>query len=205
MKFFSLDSGFHKYGTILFDLIVLSTFWLLTVFATIGLLTPLANAAMFNSMNHTIIEEDGYMMQSYFTVYKKKFVKSLGLTLIGILMFGMASFNIYTVTAGIFNAPFLLPLYLLIFSEVTVIFLYATALLAQTDMTIKQLIKYGFLLSNKHILVTLSCLASIVALGYLCLMYNPMLIIIGIGPLFWLHTWLIYTKVFSNYYLDKLV
>lgn len=205
MKFFSLDSGFHKYGTILFDLIVLSAFWFITVFGTFGLLTPLANAAIFNSMNHTLIEEDGYMMQSYFTIYKKKFFKSLGLTLIGIIMFGMASFNIYTVTAGIFNAPFLLPLYLLIFSEVTIILLYATALLAQTDMTIKQLIKYGFLLSNKHILVTLACLGAIVALGYLCIMYNPMIMLIGVAPLFWLFTWLIYTKVFSNYHLDKLV
>jgi len=205
MKFFSLDSDFHKYGTILFDLIVLSALWFITVFLTLGLLSPLANAAMFNSMNHTLIEEDGYMMQSYFILFKKKFFKALGLTLIGILLFGMASFNIYTVVSGIFKASFLLPLYLLVFAEVTIIMLFASALLAETDMTLKQLMKYGFLLSNKHILVTLACLGSIVALGYLCVMYNPMFMLIGLAPLFLLHTWLIYTKVFSKYHLDKLI
>lgn len=204
MKFFSLDSGFHKYGTILFDLIALSIFWFFTAFGTIGLLAPLASAAMFNSINHTMIEEDGYMTASYFSTIKSKFVKSLGLTLIGLLLFGMSIFNIWSVWSGLFTAGFLLPLYLLIFFEVTVTMLFACALLTETSMNLKQLMKYGFLLSNKHFLISLACIAGILGLGYLGLFHNLIFFFIGVGPLFWLFTWLIYTKVFTKYYLDKL-
>ncbi len=117
MKFFSLDSGFHKYGTILFDLIALSVFWFFTTFATFGLLTPLANAAMFNSINHTLIEEDGYMMKSYFGLFKKKFLKSLGLTLAGSIFYAISIFNIWSIWSGLFSAGFLLPLYFMIFAN----------------------------------------------------------------------------------------
>lgn len=205
MRFFSLDSGFHKYGTILFDLIALSAFWFFTVFGTIGLLTPLANTAMFNSINHTLVAEDGYMTKSYFIVFKTKILKSLGLTLVGILLFGVSLFNIWTVYTGIFQASFLLPLYIMILSEVIITMLYASALLAETDMTLKQLIKYGFLLGNKHFLISIACLVAMFGVGYLGIFQNLLFFFIGTAPLFWLFTWMIYTKVFTNYYLEKLV
>ncbi len=205
MKFLSLDSGFHKYGTILFDLIALSVLWFLTVFGTFGLLAPLANTAIFNSINHTLILDDGYMTRSYFIVFKTKILKSLGLTLVGIVLFGVSLFNIWTVYSGIFQASFLLPLYIMFLSEVTITMLYASALLAETDMTIKQLMKYGFLLSNKHFLMSLGCLAGIFAVVYLGVFQNPIFFFIGTAPLFWLFTWLIYAKVFNNYHLEKLV
>lgn len=205
MRFFSLDSGFHKYGTILFDLIALSAFWFFTVFGTIGILAPLANTAMFNSINHTLVAEDGYMTKSYFVVFKTKIIKSLGLTLVGLVLFGISFFNIWTVYTGIFNASFLLPLYIMILSEVVITMLFASALLAETDMTLKLLVKYGFLLGNKHFAISLLCLAGIITLGYLGIFHNFLFFFIGIAPLFWLFTHLIYTKVFSNYYLDKLI
>ncbi len=205
MRFFSLDSGFHKYGTILFDLIALSVLWFITVFGTLGLLAPLGNTAMFNSINHTLIKDDGYMSRSYFVVFKTKILKSLGLTLVGAVLFGISFFNIWTVYSGIFQASFLLPLYIMILSEATITMLYASALLAETDMTLKQLIKYGFLLGNKHFLISVGCLAGIFAIGYMGVFQNMLFFFVGMAPLFWLFTWLIYTKVFNNYYLDKLV
>ena len=205
MRFFSLDSGFHKYGTILFDLIALSAFWFFTVFGTIGILTPLANTAMFNSINRTLVVEDGYMTKSYFIVFKTKILKSLGLSLVGFVLFGISLFNLWTVYTGLFNASFLLPLYIMILSEVTITMLFASALLAETDMGVKQLIKYGFLLSNKHFLISVACIAGIFAIGYLGIFQNLLFFFIGTAPLFWLFTWLIYTKVFTNYHLDKLV
>lgn len=205
MKFFSLDSGFHKYGTILFDLIALSVFWFFTAFGTIGLLTPLANTAIFNSINHTLIEEDGYMMKSYFGTFKTKFVKSLGLTLVGFVLYAISIFNIWSIWSGLFSAGFLLPLYLLIFTEVTITMLYASALLSETDMSVKGLLKYGFLLANKHFLVSLACIAGIIALAYVGIFQNLLFLFVGVAPLFWLFTWLIYTKVFTKYYLEKLL
>ncbi len=206
MKFFSLDSAFHKYGTLLFDFIMLNVFWFFTCIGTLGILMPLANASMFNSMHHAIIEEDGYVMKEYFAVFRYKFLRSLGLSLMALLMYGITGFNIYAVWIGLFDASFLLPLYLVFFIEVTMTLTFAYALMAETDMKIKQLIKYGFLLSNKHFFVSLGCLASIIAVLFFTYYYNNLIIIfIATAPAFWVMTKLIYGKVLPKYYLDKLI
>ncbi len=205
MKFFSLDSPFQKYGTILFDLIALNVFWLIITLATLGFLSPMTNSAMFNSINHTFIAEDGYMTRSFFTIFRRKLLRGLGLSLIGFLMYGLAAFNIWSVYSGMFSASFLMPFYLVLLAEIAVTMLFASALLAETDMSIKLLLKYGFLLSVKHALISLFCIVGIIGLAYLSVFVNPIFALIGVAPLFWYMGWLIYTKVFSKYYLDKLV
>lgn len=206
MRFFSLDSPFYKYGTIVFDMLALTFFWFFTILLSLGIFAPHANAALFKSIYHCIIEEEGYMTKTYFGTIKAKLVKGLALSGIGILAFGISIFNLATVWYEIVNITLLLPLYVFIFIEVTMTMLYAYALLAETDMTVKQLMKYGFLLSNKHLVVTLLSLITIVAM-YAAFYFtgNPMVIFIVVGPGFWVLCQLIYKRVFSKYYLDKLV
>ncbi len=205
MKLFSLDSAFHRYGTIVFDLVALNVFWFFTSIFTLGILMPVGNAALFHSVYHVIIEEEGYMAKTYFSVIKRKFIKGLGLTLIGALLFGISIFNLWTVYSGMINIVYLLPLYIMIFFEVTITMLFAYALLGETDMSLKQLMKYGFLLSNKHLLTSILSIAIIAAIGYLVIFVNPLLLILAVAPGFWLMALLIHKRCFSKYYLEKLV
>lgn len=205
MKLFSLDGSFHRYGSIAFDMIALNVFWIFTSLATLGLLLPLGNAALFHTVYHVIIEEEGYMAKTYFGIIKQKFFKSLALTLIGAVLYGLALFNIWTVYSGIVDIVYLLPLYIMIFFEVLITMLFAYALLGETDMTIKQLMKYGFLLANKHMLTSILSVMIIVLAIAIIIFANPILLLIVIAPAFYLMSQLIHKRCFSKYYLDKLV
>lgn len=205
MKLFSLDSPFQKYGTLLFDFIALNVFWFFTGIATFGLLLPLANAALFHAMYHAIVEGEGYMSHAYFSVIKKKFFKSIGLTLISIVLYAITIFNIWTVWSGLFDASFLLPVYLMLLFEITITLTFATALLGETDMSIKRLMKYGFLLANKHLLTSILSVVVILGTLYLVYMLNLLPVIFLMAPCYWILTQLIHKRVFTKYYLDKLL
>lgn len=207
MKFFSLDSGFHKYGTIIFDMIALNVFWLIT--SMFGLFAPVSNAALFHSIYHVVVEEEGYMTKTYFNIIRKKFVKGLILTLISFVLFGLGIFNLYTVRSGMINLGYfnylLQSLYIMILFEITITVLFSHALLGETDMTVKQLMKYGFLLSNKHLLTSILSVVVIAAMAAAVLLINPILLLVVVSVGFWLMTLMIHKRCFTKYYLDKLV
>lgn len=206
MRFFSLDSSFHKYGTILFDMMVLGFFWFFISFGTLGLLMPTATAGVFNSINHVMIKEDGYLLRSFFGVFKGKVLRNIGLSLTSALFLGFASFNIWSVASGVVDMPYLIGLYVVIFLEVVVTMVFASALLAESDMTLTRLIKYGFLLANKHFLVALATIGTFVLMAALVLLTgNLLFFFLGMIPALWFIAWMIYTKVFEHYHLDKLV
>lgn len=225
MKIFSLDSPFHKYGTILFDLIVLSLLWFvlsgtflfipalmsdelitgLIPLIIMSFLMPTATAAVLNSVNHVFIKEDGYLMGSFFTIYRRKFLRCLGLGGVSLLLFSISAFNLWSVTYGPIELSFLGGIYLFIYAEYLMITTYASALLTETDMSVKKLMKYAFLLSNKHIAYSLGIFVPMIIIGLMLLETNNLLILIfGSGPSLWFIGWLLYTKVFDKYYLDKL-
>lgn len=207
MKFFSLDSGFHKYGTMVFDMITLNVLWLIT--SMFGLFAPVSNAALFHSIYHVIIEEEGYMTKTYFSIIKKKFLKGLILSLISFGLFGLGLFNLYTVRSGMINLGYfnylLTSLYIMILFEITITVLFSHALLGETDMTIKQLMKYGFLLSNKHLLTSILSVVIIAGMAAAVLLINPILLLVVGSVGFWLMAQLIHKRCFTKYYLEKLV
>lgn len=205
MNFFSLDSPFQKYGTIVFDLLMLNIFWFFTTFLSFGILFPLASAALFHSVYNVIIKQEGYMMRLYFSVIKEKFLKSLLLSLISFVLYGICFFNIWTVWTGLVDIIYLLPLYFVILFEVCITLLYAYALLGETDMNLKQLIKYGFLLAHKHLLTSILCILIIVATTFILYVTNLVPVIFIMAPVFLLMAYLIHKRVFDKYHLDKLV
>ena len=205
MRFFSMDGPFNKYGTILFDLVALSALWLLINMFSFGLLIPLTTAGLFNAVKHVFIDEDGYLLGSFFGVFRRRLLPGLGLTAIGLGLYGLTAFNIWAVWSGLFNISFLMPLYLMITIEVTMTMGMACALLAETDMTLVQLMKYGFILSNRHMPITILCIAAVALVAGACIFYNFALAFIATGAVFWLMGWLIQTRIFSKYYLDKLI
>ena len=205
MKLFALDSPFQKYGTIVFDMIALNIFWFMTTFFTFGLLMPLSNASLFHSVHHCIGEGEGYITRTYFSTFKTKFLKSLGLTAFALFAYGLTVFNIWTVWSGQIDLPYLLPLYLMLFLEVSMTLLFAYALLGETDMNVKQLIKFGFLLSNRHLLTSILCMILIFVVAVLIYTMAFMPIIFLVSPTFFVMTRLIHKRAFSKYYLDKLV
>ncbi len=204
MKLFSLDSPFHKYGTIVFDVFVLTFLWLFTSILSFGFLAPLATAGFMNSINATMIDESGYMLKSFIEVFRKRFLRNILVSITITLLFAATIFNIQAVSTGLLKANFLLPIYFAFLFELSIVSFYALALMTQTDMTYFNLFKLGFILSNKHIFMSFIVLLSFMLVIYLTVFVNPFILVITTGIMHVIITFVIFKKVFTKYYLDKL-
>ncbi|MDF1617703.1 hypothetical protein [Petrocella sp. FN5] len=204
MNFFSLDSPFHKYGTMVFDMVLLNLLWLFTSVLSFGFLFPLASAGLFHGIYHVVILEEGYTLKTYFSVFQKKIIRSLGLTLMTFLLYGLALLNIWSVWSGYIDIIILLPIYLFLLFEIIITMTYSYALLGETQMTLKLLMKYGFLLANKHLLASLICVITIIALVFTTA-FSVLTLFFLVAPAYWLMTIVIHKGVLSKYHLDKLI
>lgn len=204
MNFFSLDSPFHKYGSMVFDMVILNFLWLFTSILTLGLLFPLASAGLFHGIYHVVILEEGYMLKTYFSVFKNKILRSLGLTLMTFLLYGLALLNIWSVWSGYIDIILLLPIYMFLLFETMITMTYSYALLGETDMNFKQLMKYGFLLANKHLIASLICVITIVALIF-ATGFSVLTLFFLVAPAYWLMATVIHRGVLSKYHLDQLI
>jgi len=204
MNFFSLDSPFHKYGTMIFDMVILNFLWLFTSVLSFGFLFPLASAGLFHGIYHVVILEEGYMLRTYFSVFHKKIVRSLGLTLMTFLLYGLAILNIWSVWSGYIDIVILLPIYMFLLFETMITMTFSYALLGETDMSFKQLLKYAFLLANKHLLVSLVCVITIVTLIF-ATAYSVLTLFFLVAPAYWLMATVLHKGVLSKYHLDQLI
>ncbi|MCF8019271.1 MAG: DUF624 domain-containing protein [Vallitaleaceae bacterium] len=204
MNFFSIDSPFHKYGTIIFDMVLLNFLWLVTSVLSLGFLFPLASAALFHGIYHVVILEEGYTLKTYFSVFQKKIVRSLGLTIMTFLLYGLSLLNIWSVWSGYIDIIILLPIYMFLLFETMITMTFSYALLGETDMTFKQLMKYGFLLANKHLIPSLICVITIVALIF-ATAFSVLALFFLVAPAYWLMATVIHKGVLSKYHLDKLI
>ena len=204
MNFFSLDSPFHKYGTMVFDMVLLNLLWLFTSVLSFGFLFPLASAGLFHGIYHVVILEEGYTLKTYFSVFQKKIIRSLGLTLMTFLLYGLALLNIWSVWSGYIDIIILLPIYLFLLFEIMITMTYSYALLGETHMTLKQLMKYGFLLANKHLLASLICVITIIALVF-ATAFSVLTLFFLVAPAYWLMATVIHKGVLSKYHLNKLI
>jgi len=204
MNFFSLDSPFHKYGTMVFDMVLLNFLWLFTSVLSFGILFPLASAGLFHGIYQVVILEDGYILKTYFSVFKKKIIRSLGLTFMTFLLYGLAVLNIWSVWSGYIDMIFLLPIYIFLLFETMITLTFSYALLGETEMSLKQLMKYGFLLANKHLVASFICVIAIVAL-IVATAFSILTLFFLVAPAYWLMTTVIHKGVLSKYHLDKLI
>jgi uncharacterized membrane protein YesL len=187
-----------------FDMVILNFLWLFTSILTLGLLFPLASAGLFHGIYHVVILEEGYMLKTYFSVFKNKILRSLGLTLMTFLLYGLALLNIWSVWSGYIDIILLLPIYMFLLFETMITMTYSYALLGETDMNFKQLMKYGFLLANKHLVASLICVITIVALIF-ATGFSVLALFFLVAPAYWLMATVIHKGVLSKYHLDKLL
>lgn len=204
MKLFSLDGPFQKYGSLLFDLMGLSVLWFLLSLFSVGLLLPLATVALFYAMHHAVINDEGYAFKSFFRILKTRFVRCIPVTLIFYFGYILTISNVYFVLTGVFNVPWLLPIYLFMLLELTLVFTYIFPLMAETELKLKPLFKYAFMLSNKHLVVSVICVA--ITVGMLLAIYlvaNPFILAIVMSVVVYAQAWLINKKVLIKYYFDS--
>lgn len=205
MKLFDLDGPFQKYGSMLFDIIVLSILWLIPFVFSATLLTGPLNCGLNAGAYAGVVTQEGYTFRQFYHKFKKGFLRKLAVGILGNVVIFICLFNIYMVVIHRFGSDLLLPVYLFIFIEVGFILSYLYPLLAFSQLTLKEAIKTAFVLSNKHMptsfLATiingaLVGLLVVISLGYFRLM--PILFIAP-GVVTATNSYLISKRILSRY------
>jgi len=151
VKLFDLDGPFQRYGTMVFDILVVNTLWFIITFFTFGLLSGPAMTSSYGSLYASVVSGEGYMFKQFFTVFKKRFFISFFFGLISLALTSLSLLNIYMILTGTFGSTWLLPIYLFIFIEISFISVFAYPLIAHTNLKYQEVIRMSFILSNKHL------------------------------------------------------
>ncbi len=205
MKLFDLDGPFQRYGSMVFDILVVNILWLLLTFFSFGILSGPATTAAYSSLYTSIISEEGYMLKQFFKVFRKRFFSALIFGIFSLLLILISLFNIFMIFTESFGTIWLLPVYMFIFIEVGFISTFAYPLLAHTHGKLMEIIKTAFFLANKHLLTAI--LASLINAGLLYLILNVVLGAINMfiyvffvgGIVFSINSYLISKRVLKQY------
>ncbi len=164
MKIFSLDGPFQKYGTMLFDLLLLNLLWGLSVVLTLGIGTGAATTALFYTVNKSVIGDKGYLMSNYFKSFKSNFVQATLVWLILGAAYALVLVNLFVFDLRSFSGGSILVIvnYVVLY-QLTILIIYIFPVMSKIE--IKKIRGYfltAFRLSNAHIISSITCVAVLI-------------------------------------------
>ncbi|WZL80698.1 DUF624 domain-containing protein [Vallitaleaceae bacterium 9-2] len=205
MKIFDLDGPFQRYGTIVFDVLVLNIVWLLITVFSFGILSGPALTGLYSGMYAGVVSGEGYPFKQFFKRFGKRFLTSLLVGLFTMFFVVVSLFNIFLIWTNQFGSVYILPFYLFVFIEISFISTYAFPLLAHSNLKFLDILKNSFLLANKHLPWTvvaslLNTVAVIViALIFLGAVELFVFMFFGMGIIVWLNSIIITKKILTQY------
>jgi uncharacterized membrane protein YesL len=152
MKFFSVDSPFHRIGTLVFDFLALSSLWVLIVLLSFGIFIGPATTAAFSAFYHRFLLDDGEMFGLFFKKFKKRFFHSLVVGILISVFVGINMLNVFFIMSGMVNATIILPFSFALIFEGLLFMAYVYPILAESDKNLKDSIVTAFVLANRHLL-----------------------------------------------------
>ena len=163
-----------------------------------GPATTAAHAALGKRQRH----EDSYIFKDFWTSYKRNFVQALTLSALIMVFSGMVLYSAWASWANqaLFGSMIYvtLPLEALVLVVILFEVIYIFPLLARFEMTNKDLLKYGFIMSIKHLPTTLLVVLMFAAVLAASLFWNMGFSFVGVG--LWVYlSQLLQEKVFRNY------
>ena len=97
MKIFDLDGPFQKYGTILFDVLVINLLWFVLSFFTVGILSGPALTGTYAGLYSGIVTGEGYTFKQFFRRFKRRFIPSLIFGILSCFFIGISLFIFYII------------------------------------------------------------------------------------------------------------
>lgn len=227
-----MEGPFARFGTLLFEMIYCNILWLLfggpIAMVIINVLPiPLnqvtyiiqlilmgicilhigpATTAAFSALGKRQRKEETYTFRDFWHSYKQNYKQGLLVALVFLLIIGVLSYAIWMELA---NAVLIgkmlyvvIPVQGFVIIEMVFIMTYIFALLARFEMTTKNLFKYAFMMSNKHLPTTILCVAMLVLCILAFVFWNMGSSLFLFGVYFYLSA-LLLEKVFRNYMPDE--
>lgn len=228
-KFFGMDGPFIKYGSLVFDMIMLSIVWLLlsgilpgTILLGSGILIPLpgplaliilvicylhwfpATVALVYTFGKKQRGTDTYTMRDYWHSYTSNYKQGMIISLIVTLVLALVLYNLWLLAKNDFGFMYyiMFPLELLAAMEIIFLSIYMLGLVARFDMRVKDFFRYAFLMANKHLLTTILLTVLLGGAFYLCYWLNFIFLAAIPGVYTYIQAGLL-ERVFKNYMPDQ--
>ena len=196
---FNMDGPFFRFGNAIADIMILSFIWILFSIPlfTIGASTT----ALFYVTTRRISDREGYLFKDFYTSFKANFKMATLLWMVWVALFGVVAINIYMLMFLEFEpllANILLPIQICLMIELYITSIYMFPLVARFDMGFRQTIKSAFFMANRHILTTLSCVATGVAIMALAVMLFEPILLVSMGMYAYIISYMI-MNIFKKY------
>lgn len=177
MKIFDMNSSFYKFGTLLFDLMILNIIFIAATALGLGITFIPAYIAMIYTIHESIRKDQGRILYNFLKSFKKNLKQGMLFSIALILL--SASITLVLTNISIFADYSFLVLsiqYFLMF-ELFIVSLFLFPMLAKIEMNSKQAVISAFLIAHKHLFTSISCL-SLIILSYYAIRYiSPVFII----------------------------
>lgn len=191
MKIFDMNGSFYRFGTLLFDLMILNIIFIAAAAIGFGITFVPACIAMIYTIHESIRKDQGRILYHFIKSIKANFrqgmlfsialiILSISITLVltNVSMFSKYSFLVLSIQ------------YFLIF-EIFIVSLFLFPMLAKVEMNSKQAVVNSFLIAHRHLFTSISCL-SLIILNYYVIKY--------ISPIF-----IVFTFSGTGYVIERLI
>lgn len=209
-QLFDPDGPIYYYGMKVFNVIFLNLIWLVLSIFSGGILLGFSTIGMYKGVYAGIAPNHGFSPAYFFRplreIKKRGALLFLGslLNYLAIVSSGVAC---YLIIMGYWEVIYLLPVYIIVLIESTIISFYSMPLMAHTKMNLKQVYYYAFGFANRHLLISLIGLLLILVTLFISvilpLQYVIFVALIAPSLIFATISYLVITKVFTNYDLEQ--
>ena len=195
---FRSDNTLIKFLSLISDAMIVGLLWLLTslLVVTIGASTT----AAYYVLLRRISDRESSIVSDYFKSFKENFKNS---TIIFIVISLFSLLNLYNMlynqVSGIFGL-IIYGLQIILGIELIFVYIHFFPLAARFDLRLKQLVRTAIILANKHLFITLTHGALLVAIVWFSL-NAPFVIVFSVGFYCWLSSYML-IKVYRKYKPD---
>lgn len=180
MKFFSIDSPLYKFMCQLFDILKLNMLWILCSIPVITI--GASTTAAFHVALQMVDDEEGYIGREFMKSFKRNLVQGsvMGImTLVGVYAVWL---DLQLCRAKEYSLGFVLVTVMLI-AFMILGNIYAYALLARYDNTIRETFQNSFMIAIRYFIPTV-VLVVLIAIEVIIIMWNLTTYFVGflIGP-----------------------
>lgn len=231
-EFFGAEGPLYRFGGVLFDIFYVNILWMIFGGALAVLILnmlPLPDTAFVNVLKFILDyvfllhlgpastaslaalgkrarKEESYTFRDFWKSYKQNYKQALGVTALLSVFVVMLGYSVWVEfhNKALFGKMLYVtvPVQAFVSLELVIVLLYLYALLARFEMTNRDLLKYAFLMGNKHIPTTLLCLGIFLGVTAATFLWNLGFGLIGYGVYFYLSAMLM-ERVFRNYMPDE--
>ena len=203
MKIFDMNSSFYKFGTLIFDLMVLNLLFILSTAIGFGFTFGVSFIAMIYTIYESIRKDQGRLLYHFVKSIKTNLKQGILLSIMISALSLSATLVIKNISIFEKHSTLILIIQYMLLFETSIISLYLFPMLAKIQMNSKEAIVNSFFLAHRHLLTSISCLSLIILNYYIIKYISPVFIVLSFGGTGYIIERLILENIIIEKYVSK--